>query len=57
MFTAQTFSDGLARNDFVVDTTGTFHLRTWQDLAVFAANAAFVVAVALMFAVAITGLN
>lgn len=49
--------DGPARNDFAVDTTGCFHLRTWQDLAVFSANAAFVVTVAFMLAVAVTGLN
>jgi len=57
MFTNQQLSDGLTRDDFAVDMTGSFHLRTWRDLAVFAANMAFVVTVALLVAVTVTGLN
>jgi hypothetical protein len=46
--------DGLARNDFAVEMAGCFHLRTWRDLAVFAAHCALMVALAFALAAVLT---
>lgn len=54
MFTNQCFSDGIEQHDFAVDTFGCFHLRTRQDLALFAVHSALMVAVVFLFAATAT---